>query len=314
MLSVGLSEEGFAPYENQIRAQFGKVDVVVACINSPKNITVSGKSSQLDWLKQVLSRDQVVAKSLRVDVAYHSPEMQEVADKYLQLIGKLEADDQIVQTVPMISSVTGEHIPIGELKESRYWVRNMVQPVRFSDALSKFCVPRKLGNKCSRTNTSKALETDLLEIGPHNALRAPIRDILRSFKAEQLGYYSVMTRSVSAEDTFLELVGSLWCAGHSLSVSKVNHGVKGARDTRMSLPNLPEYPFNHSHEYWRESRSSRTGYRKRKYPRLDLLGCPVVDFNSLEARWKNVIRPSYPSWVQDHKVRSNLADFIGICC
>ena len=303
MIFVGLSEEAVEPYLEQLSSNFGSHGVTVGCINSPKNVTVTGSEPQVDKLKWLLEKDQIFARKLLVTVAYHSSQMEEIAAEYLAAIEHLEGGDVPTTRSVMISSVSCKLLGIDELKQSEYWVKNMTSPVRFSDALARMCSgPGNLFKTKFGANQSLVEVNELLEIGPHSAMRGPTKDILRELGKDSISYDSVLVRSVSALDTLLDAVGRLTCLGYPVDVSEVNRsGMKPA--PQMTLPNLPEYPFDHSRSYWHESRYNKEGWRLRKQPRLDLLGTPVSDWNPLDARWRKIIRISETPWIEDHKVR-----------
>jgi len=143
----------------------------------------------------------------------------------------------------------------------------------------------------------------LLEVGPHSTLQGAVRDVLKEIgKDKKTTYNSILVRNISALQTTMEVAGQLHCTGYPLDVAKVNSRGVGDFKSSVVLTDLPEYPFNHSQSYWHESRFSGTGYRFRKFPRLDLVGTPAWDWNPLEAKWRNIIRVSEIPWIEDHKV------------
>lgn len=301
MMSVGLSEGQVVPYIKEFEGRFGRSEMVIACINSPRNVTISGDDAQLSLLKSLLDQDSIFSRKLKVNVAYHSPQMNAVAEAYLASMRDLEPGDPGVAHSIMISSVTGTSVTLNDVQQSEYWVRNMTSPVRFSDALTQICaLNAESSKKTLRANRTVVLVSDLLEIGPHSALQGPINDTLKKLGAD-ISYSSTLVRSFPATETLLNSVGRLHCYGHSIDISKVSDlGGKKA-----VLSDLPEYPFNHSRSYWHESRISKEGYRLRQHPRLDLLGSTVPDWNPLEARWRNFLRASEIPWIKDHCVRRN---------
>lgn len=299
MMSVGISESQLVPYIKEFEVRFGRSDMVVACINSPKNVTVSGDEAQLDLLKSLLDQDSIFSRKLQVNVAYHSPQMNRIAEAYLTSMRDLEPGDPDVAHSIMISSVYGKNVSLTEVRQSEYWVKNMTSQVRFSDALTQICtLNAENSKKTLRANRAVVLVSDLLEIGPHSALQGPIKDLLETLGAN-ISYSSILVRSVPATETLLNSVGRLHCFGHSMDISKIND----LSGKQAVLSDLPEYPFNHSRSYWYESRMSKYGYRLRRYPRLDLLGSPVPDWNPLEAKWRNFLRVSEIPWIKDHCVR-----------
>ena len=297
MLAVGLSEELIRPYLKEVELSLGSVSLVVACINSPKNVTVSGDEAHIDFIKSLIDRESIFARKLQVNVAYHSPQMNHIAAAYSASMGKLEAGH--LGNARMISSVTGMEISPAELQMPEYWVKNLTSPVKFFDALQRMCTSGsdRLKNKLGYGRATVAV-TDLLEIGPHSALQSSVKETLHHLVAD-ISYTSVQTRSAPAVDALLTAVGRIHCFGYSINLSKLSDGSKEKR----VLTDLPEYPFNHSRSYWHESRLNKEGLRLRKHPRLDLLGYPVLDWNPLEAKWRNVLRTSDIPWIRDHTVR-----------
>ena len=303
MMSVGLSEDDLKPYLDKVSLQFQTQDITAGCINSPKNVTVTGDEAQVQMLGSLLEKDKIFARRLQVQVAYHSPQMNQIADVYSLSIENLQRGDVPIDTCTMISSVTGQTISLTEMQESAYWVKNMTSPVRFSDALTQ------LSPAATSTSRQKlwpkdatVLLDDLLEIGPHCALKGPIREHLVARGIENISYRSALIRPIPAMHTLLDAVGSLHCSGYAVDIPEVNRSAKTPHDGQMVLPRLPYYPFDHSKSYWHESRLTKSGWRLRKYPRLDLLGSPTPDWNPLHATWRNIIRLSETPWAEDHKV------------
>ena len=299
MISVGASESRALQYLKEVKPLCG--DITVACINSPTNVTLSGDEDSIDALKLLLEAKDVFVRKLRVGVAYHSPQMDEIAKDYLNAIEPLEAGNGLFGAPIMVSSITGVRVLPAELAESKYWVRNMISPVRFSDALVELA--SQTGNLKKKVGVPrKTIEPvyTLLEIGPHAALRGPIKSTLELVpRGQEISYESPMIRHSSAIETLLKTIGRLYCLGYKVALEQVNH--TGETGSLTSLPDLPEYPFDHSQTYWYESRISE-GLRLRKHPRLDLLGTATSDWNPLEARWRKIIRISETPWVEDHQV------------
>ncbi|MCJ1262836.1 hypothetical protein MMC22_002706 [Lobaria immixta] len=308
-MSVGLSETDIIPYIQKTNKMFEGIDIVVACINSPKNVTVSGRELQIDALKSLLG-DRVFARKLQVEVAYHSPQMNDIAAEYLTSIDGLEAGESRKGRPVMISSVTARRISVDELSQSEYWVKNMVSPVRFSDALTELSGQsiKNLTKKLGRAHRNAVLIHDILEVGPHSALQSSIRDSLKTIeRGKELSYSSVLVRHMSALDTMLHMAGHLHCLGYSVNLAAINRAEENEWKTHSptTLTNLPEYPFDHSKKFWHEGRLSKD-FRLRKYPRLNLLGTPAQDWNPLEARWRKFIRLSETPWVEDHKINGSI--------
>ena len=312
MLAVGLGPDALAPYLDRIHSQ-SSGELVVACLNSPRSSTVSGDVLKVDALQKVLEADGLFARKLKVPNAYHSAHMQEFADEYVRLVGKLHAPSQRPQSpVIMFSSVTGEAIEEDCLSID-YWTKNLLHPVRFSDALAALCFSRT-------TKTQAALRADaaganvfadvLIELGPHGALQGAIRDVLAAHaEGVAVVFLPALDRTVPGADVFLTTMGHLNARGYPITVDDINNSAtategKGPRPSRL-LPELPGYQFNHSNKFWYESRLSQN-YRLRKEIRHDLFGAPVPDWDVTAPRFRNFMRISEQPWLRDHVVTDNI--------
>ncbi|KAF2690330.1 putative polyketide synthase [Lentithecium fluviatile CBS 122367] len=303
MLAVGLSEEKTRGYIDHINAELGPGDLTIACVNSPSSVTVSGNKEHIDALATQLEHASVFARVLKVPVAYHGPHMENVADQYLDLIGEIEPGTMSLRHhVNMVSSVVGEPVDKGSLCEPSYWVQNLVSQVKFAQAVhATFASPqRKLSNKLDLSHLDVLWATDILEIGPHGALGGPIRDTLRPLShGKDITYAPALVRKKDACVSLLTAVGQLHCRGYEVQLTQLNATIEDKLNSPIVLPNLPQYPFNHSKAFWSESRISK-GMRFRKHGRNPFLGTPVADWNPLDARWRHFLKPADSSWISDH--------------
>ncbi|KAF5970668.1 polyketide synthase [Fusarium coicis] len=286
MLSVAVSSSDAMTYlEEHVGSAAGR-DIVVACINSPRNVTLSGSAAYIDKIKAAADRDGIFARKLKVDNGYHSPLMATIADKYRSAICDLEA---------------GTNISPGQNPD--HWVDNLVSPAQFSKAFSLMCsnasssTPvKKLGSSAKATVKPPKI-THVLEIGPHAALRGPIREIMElTPEVSDIGYESVLRRGASGVDTALSAANWLWCRGYEVDMSDASI----AKDSSL-LVNAPGYPFNYSNIYWNESRISK-GYRFRPAIRHELFAAPVPDWDPANAVWRNYMRLSENYWVKHHRI------------
>ena len=236
MMSVGLSEEDTKKY----LAKLAPSEVaIIACINSPSNVTVSGDFLALEKLEGLLKLDDVFARRLKVENAYHSPHMEVIADEY-----RASIDDISVlspkSAPPMFSSVTGSQIATSELNAS-YWVRNMVSPVQFVQAVQSM-IPEASKGGGRRRRGGLAIDT-LLEVGPHGALQGPLKQILAANgRAEEISYHSLLLRNRDAANTTLETIGTLWTKGQQLDFLRVN-SLDAKIYPGVTMTDLPTYSW-----------------------------------------------------------------------
>lgn len=304
MISVGLSEFQVQPYIDQLAGKFSDGVLSVACINSHRNVTLSGDANQVNAIELKLKSEGIFARKLVVDVAYHSPHMQAIARDYSLSIQKLEKGHPALGAVMMVSSVTGQRVTGDDLSAPGYWVDNMISPVRFSAAVGQLCARSTQGTrkKLDCSHRDRPIVNMLIEIGPHSALQGPIRDGLSELPGgASISYTSVLLRRQPALHSMLSSLGQLFCLGYPVDLGRVNCLSKETNKRPRLLHDLPEYPFDRSQRYWEESRVSK---RLRLHPqaKLDLLGKPAPDWNPFEAKWRNFIRVSEMPWVEDHVV------------
>ena len=171
---------------------------------------MTGSEVQIDKLKSLLDKDQVFARKLLVNVAYHSSRMDEIATEYSPSIQYLDGGDVHPNSSIMFSSVISKIVTLDEIQQSGYWIKNLTSPVMFSSALAQMCSGKNLGKILGDDRTFVEVNT-LLEIGPHSAMQGPTKDILREVDKDGISYDSVMVRSASALDTLLGAVGRLTC-------------------------------------------------------------------------------------------------------
>ncbi|KAL3473806.1 hypothetical protein BJX99DRAFT_272015 [Aspergillus californicus] len=301
MIAVGLGVDAVGPYIARINGQHKDPRLQIACINSTNSVTVSGDELLIDILKENLDEGQVFARKLKVGVAYHSVQMHEIAADYRLALGELDGPSPSAKTRrEMVSSVTGTWIEHVELRNPDYWVRNLVSPVLFIDALTTLCEASADPQKnLDRSYLRHMPVHHLLEVGPHSVMQGACTATLRSTsKGRSTAYLSMLVRNVSAVETALTAAGYLYSAGYPLDLSSVNlHHTRKPKH----LCQLPEYPFDHTKSYWHESQLSK-GRRLRRFGQNDLLGVPDPNWNPLEARWRHHIRLNEMPWVADHKV------------
>ena len=294
MVAVGLGADDVRKYIKRVSSG----QVMVACLNSPTSITASGDVPAIEELEKMLKEDNVFARRLKVDAAYHSHHMQPIAAPYLSWLRKLVKADGHLDDIIYTSPTTGQRMTSGkELSSPEHWVKSLTHPVQFVDAFLNMCMAD------SSVTTS---EVDVvIEVGPHAALSGPIAEItaLAELKDSNIAYYSCLIRKSSALDTMQALACDLIRKGYPVDTNAVNfpngrHGVRVLHD-------LPRYPWNHQNRHWVEPRINKT-HRNRPEAPHDLLGSLVLGTNLLTPSWRLEVRPSDIPWVRDHIVQGNI--------
>ncbi|KAL8872489.1 MAG: hypothetical protein Q9174_001891 [Haloplaca sp. 1 TL-2023] len=285
MLAIGASAAKVRPMLDRL----GSAHAVVACINAPSLVTTSGDERALTRLQSVAQEENLLNRRLKVDVAYHSPHMKDIATHYMESIRTIVPQSQT--KVEFYSSVKGTVVDTRTLT-AEYWVENMTSPVQFHDGVQSMY----------RDAPGPAV---LIELGPHSQLEAPLKDIIKANPSwpENLRYFPSLIRNMDAVMTSMWLAAALYVRGVNVDTAAINQ-VDSASPPKP-LSSLPGYPWNHSKRHWHESRLS-ANHRQKQFPRSDLLGHLVDDFNIQEPRWRNIIRLTELPWLVDHNVQGSI--------
>ncbi|KAA8650215.1 Type I Polyketide synthases (Type I PKS) [Aspergillus tanneri] len=207
---------------------------VVACINSPSSVTLSGDVDATDQLEALISSNSKFARKLKVTTAYHSPHMREVSPNYLKITGEItpkEADETENSPV-MYLSLTGSIISSAKELNAQYWVNNMQNTVKFSQGFLALLKHKKVAP--GGTRPVAVQWGGFLEVSPHAALQGPVRQIIdasNSKFAKSGPYTSMLVRGKDATETALNAAGVLWAAGCKVDMAAVNQQASTGSNT-----------------------------------------------------------------------------------
>ncbi|ODA83334.1 hypothetical protein RJ55_01847 [Drechmeria coniospora] len=288
MLVVGLSETDAKMY-----LQSANQPVEIACINSPRSVTLSGDKERIRVVENELRNKQIFCRTLNVTVPYHSSHMKPMESEYGSVLSHIDART-CSKNISMFSTVTGNVIKGVELNAA-YWATNMVSPVQYVAAVQ------------AMINLTADKRPDILiELSPRGALRSPTLDILATQPGDssQPVYHSILDPKSRGVVSFLKVVGELWSRGCPIDMAKIAPRASSSPEPK-SLVDLPSYPWNHTKSYWHESHLSLAN-RFREFGRRDLIGAPTADSVPLEPRWRGFLRVSEVPWVQDHQVQKTI--------
>jgi acyl transferase domain-containing protein/Zn-dependent alcohol dehydrogenase/short-subunit dehydrogenase/acyl carrier protein len=224
MLAAGLSVE---QAQRHLRGHADRA--VIAAVNSPLSVTLSGEGPALEEIARALTAEGRFNRFLQVEVAYHSPHMDSLRD---DLLASLEGLRPGPASVPLYSTVAGGVID-GPAVGAEYWWRNVRAPVQFAAALGRLAEDGH----------------DLfLEIGPHPALSASITECLRH-QGRPGNVLASLHRKKEDRAALVESLGKLFALGYRLDWRKLHpHGGHRLR--------LPAYPWQREY-HWSESAESR---------------------------------------------------------
>ena len=292
MLAAGLGQEMAQAYVDEVKC--GKL--VVACVNSPSSVTLSGDLTAIQEIESSLKSDDIFTRRLRVPAAYHSHHMLPMADEYQRCLQQELGELGEIGSLKYYSPVTGAEIERASELGPEHWVRNSTQPVLFAQALQAMC---------KKPEENETPINIIVEIGPHGALAGPIRETINKFSSTSSGvlYGTCLTRNKDAVLTMHELACKLLESGCNLDLRAVNFPFG---DQALSvLPLLPTYPWNHSTKYWREPRVNQE-YRQRPRPQTSILGPRVVGLDSSTTIWRTFVGTEKMPWLADHRIQKQI--------
>ncbi|KAL4890134.1 ketoacyl-synt-domain-containing protein [Aspergillus ambiguus] len=302
MLAASLSERDATSYIQRVT----KGHLVVACVNSPASVTISGDLAAIRELESELKTNNIFARQLKVDTAYHSPHMETIGQLYRDSISTVAracqgTSSSAATKAKMFSSVTGEIVDPSDLGPN-YWVANLLGQVKFMQAIESMVSHSHTKRKSAPQRYSYV--DIMVEIGPHGALQGPINQTL-SASERHCASISLLDRKSDASVALLHALGRLFQHGYNTDVTSVNIASHVHVPEKSLLVDLPSFPWNHTRGYWYESALS-SNYRFRNTPRKDLLGSRDNEGNEYEARWRQFFRLKENPWIEDHCVQGQI--------
>ena len=133
--------------------------VVLAAVNSPASVTLSGDRDALSEIAADLEKQQLFARFVPVTVPYHGPALDPFRDELLDSLRPLSPRRL---NIPMVSTAFGDWVN-GVPLEADHWWNEFRNTVQFARALA-LLIEDGAGI--------------FLEIGPHSSLKAPISECL----------------------------------------------------------------------------------------------------------------------------------------
>lgn len=203
--------------------------VAVAAINGPEQVVISGEGAAVATIAARLGSEGIKTRNLVVSHAFHSPLMHPMLADYEAVVRGLRFSSP---STGFVSCVLGRAAG-AELAEPQYWVRNVIDPVRFTDALQAV--------------DSMGVGA-FVEIGPQPILIGMGGHCLPSDESERVWLPS-MRKDAPNLSTLFESLGQLYISGVDVDW----RGFDGPwQRTRVGLP---AYPFTRK-RYWIDTASA----------------------------------------------------------
>jgi acyl transferase domain-containing protein len=298
MLAVGVGADEVCGLLSNIGTE-----LVIACENSPKSVTLSGPVEAIKAAKATLDEASVFSRELSTGMAYHSPAMNPVAEPMVQLVTSAwqKLDGAWMNwrhpRCAMFSSVNNTLLKMGQITPS-YWAQNLTGRVRFPQAVAALA-------KHPKNDKVKVF----VELGPHSALAGPFKQILEAEQITGAVHVPSFVRKQNSAVRLLKTAGQLLIENYPVDLAQVNEvTLPFSRQKRMvplTLVDLPPYQWQYEKQYWAENRTS-SQHRAITHARHDVLGRRVPGLTKSSFVWSNRLRNKDLPWLQDHKLGGDI--------
>ena len=267
MLAIGLGSDETKPLIEKYSG------VSIAAENSPHSITLAGNQVDLASIAELLEKMDVFNRFLKVNIAYHSYQMDGLENEVLSALNSLSPKKPLI---PLFSTVYGNECHQEPL-DAHYWWLNIRQPVLFGKATQNII------NKGHHS---------FLEIGPHPVLASFIRENLNHLQIKGEVFCS-LNRKKTDMNSLQECLGNLFVSGFPLSWSKIQPG-------HGQLISLPAYPWQKK-PHWIEAEESH--HFRLSANKHVMLSRKIPSPNPT---WQVEVNRHYFSWLEDHKIAGTI--------
>ncbi len=224
MAVVGLS---FLEAEQVLKGHEHQLSIAVH--NSPRSVVLSGDPSTLDTLMNQLTNQGIFCRSVKVDVASHSPQMEPLLP---ELVASLKDIQPKAGITPFYSTATGQVFD-GSSLDAQYWKKNMRQPVRFQPMIEQLL---------------REDFTVFIEMSPHPILLTAIEETGHQ-ASKQISSVPSLLRGEPGSLQLMRSLGMLYEAGLSIQWEKLYPSGQ--------LVKLPVYPWQRR-RFWYEGAAVTT--------------------------------------------------------
>ena len=242
---------------------------VVAAVNGPAAVVISGAGDAVAGAAAELASAGVRTRPLRVSHAFHSPLMDPMLPGFAAVTAQVAYE---VPRIPLVSALTGE-VASGQLADPEFWVRHVREPVRFADAVA--------GLRAAGART-------FVEIGPDAVLAAAGGQVPGGEDGE--AWLPVLRRGRDEARTVAAAVAGVHVRGVPVDWAGFYAG-SGAR-----AADLPTYAFSR-HRYWLNAGAGRAdaaglGLAAAGHPLLGAaVGLPATGGLVLTGRLSRAVQP-----------------------
>ena len=189
--------------------------LTIGAVNDPSSTVISGDREAIEELLGMCEARGIRNRNLRVNYAFHCPQMADAATQMAGAVGGIRA---AMPACLLVSTVSGKPHVAGDYTAA-YWGRNIRQPVRFAPAMDTLIDARVRA---------------FIEVGPHPVLGTSMTQCLEH-RGERGVVVASERRKKSGEAVLLESLGALYGHGYAVNWKTLY--------TAGRFVSLPSYPF-----------------------------------------------------------------------
>lgn len=206
------------------------LDTISVCaFNAPGNLVVGGHKEAVQKQIEIFENNSIQYRKLKVSHAYHTPMMEAARKQYEAILATVTFNDFDGN---VFSTHTGKLVNAEEFTSPQYWLDQIINPVKFSDAVA--AVAEQLSNPI------------FVEVGPGNGLSYFIKKIFDR-QLSCVGVLPKASSTSSAVNSFYEAKALLGAKGLAFLTPEKPQG------RRVSLPG---YVFSKTY-FWKPQKSIR---------------------------------------------------------
>ena len=242
-------------------------DITVAVYAAPQQTVIAGPPEQVDAVVEVVDAQGLLARRVEVDVASHHPTVDPILAELRSALADLAP---VSPTIPLISTV-GQTDGVEPVFDADYWVVNLRNPVRFSQAVT--AAFEEYGNHT------------FVEVSPHPLLIHAVGETLRSVSSGE-GFVVTPAMKRGDDETL------------SVHIQLATLGVTDPTVGRRRLTDIPTSPWQHQ-KYWIEQKPA-----KHRLPDVHpLLGVHIEMPSGREHVWQADIEAETMPWLATYQVQ-----------
>lgn len=183
------------PFQDVSQELQGNGDVVAAIDSSPSSCVIAGAKDGVALVAETYKQQGVKTFVVRTDVGFHSPMMDPLSE---DLLSALQGELQPTKPSVKLYSTTLSDPRAQGLRDAGYWVKNMVSPVRLTDAVHSAIAD---GHRV------------FLEVSSHPLISHSVTETLLDGEIEDFVVIPTLRRDTSADKSILHALGQLHCNG-----------------------------------------------------------------------------------------------------